>query len=58
MEQTVSQSVAPRRFSMLLLTVFAVAALALHPSRTQKVSGFYSRIFRRGTCQPRLTREE
>jgi putative ABC transport system permease protein len=29
MEQTVAQSVAPRRFSMLLLTVFAVAALAL-----------------------------
>ena len=29
MEQIVAQSVAPRRFSMLLLTVFAVAALAL-----------------------------
>jgi putative ABC transport system permease protein len=29
MEQIVSQSVAPRRFSMLLLTVFAVVALAL-----------------------------
>ena len=29
MEQTVAQSVAPRRFSMLLLTVFAVVALAL-----------------------------
>jgi len=29
MEQSVAQSVAPRRFSMLLLTVFAVAALAL-----------------------------
>jgi putative ABC transport system permease protein len=29
MEQAVAQSVAPRRFSMLLLTVFAVAALAL-----------------------------
>jgi predicted permease len=29
MDQIVSQSVAPRRFSMLLLTVFAVVALAL-----------------------------
>jgi putative ABC transport system permease protein len=29
MEQIVAQSVAPRRFSMLLLTVFAVVALAL-----------------------------
>jgi putative ABC transport system permease protein len=29
MEQAVAQSVAPRRFSMLLLTVFAVVALAL-----------------------------
>jgi predicted permease len=29
MEQVLAQSVAPRRFSMLLLTVFAVAALAL-----------------------------
>jgi putative ABC transport system permease protein len=29
MEQSVAQSIAPRRFSMLLLTVFAVAALAL-----------------------------
>jgi putative ABC transport system permease protein len=29
MEQTVAQTVAPRRFSMLLLTVFAVVALAL-----------------------------
>jgi putative ABC transport system permease protein len=29
MEQVVTQSVAPRRFSMMLLTVFAVAALAL-----------------------------
>ncbi len=29
MEQTVAQSVAPRRFSMLLLTVFAIVALAL-----------------------------
>ena len=29
MEQTVAQSVAPRRFSMLLLAVFAVVALAL-----------------------------
>jgi putative ABC transport system permease protein len=29
MEQVVAQSVAPRRFSMMLLTVFAVAALAL-----------------------------
>ncbi|HEY8225880.1 MAG TPA: ABC transporter permease [Pyrinomonadaceae bacterium] len=29
MEQIVSQSVAPRRFSMLLLTVFAIVALAL-----------------------------
>jgi putative ABC transport system permease protein len=29
MEQIVAQSVAPRRFSMLLLSVFAVAALAL-----------------------------
>jgi putative ABC transport system permease protein len=29
MEQTVAQAVAPRRFSMLLLTVFAVVALAL-----------------------------
>jgi predicted permease len=29
MEQTVAQSVAPRRFSMLLLMVFAVVALAL-----------------------------
>src|SRR5687767_5892269 len=29
MEQTVAQSVAARRFSMLLLTVFAVVALAL-----------------------------
>jgi len=29
MEQTVAQSVAPRRFSMLLLTVFAVVALGL-----------------------------
>jgi putative ABC transport system permease protein len=29
MEQIVSQSVAPRRFSMLLLTVFAVVALVL-----------------------------
>jgi predicted permease len=29
MEQILAQSVAPRRFSMLLLTVFAVAALAL-----------------------------
>ena len=29
MEQVVAQSVAPRRFSMLLLTVFAIVALAL-----------------------------
>ena len=29
MEQIVSQSVAPRRFSMMLLTVFAIVALAL-----------------------------
>jgi putative ABC transport system permease protein len=29
MEQAVAQSVAPRRFSMLLLTVFAIVALAL-----------------------------
>jgi ABC-type antimicrobial peptide transport system permease subunit len=29
MEQIVSQSVAPRRFSMLLLAVFAIVALAL-----------------------------
>jgi putative ABC transport system permease protein len=29
MEQAVAQSVAPRRFSMLLLTVFAMVALAL-----------------------------
>jgi ABC-type antimicrobial peptide transport system permease subunit len=29
MEQTVAQSVAPRRFSMLLLAVFAIVALAL-----------------------------
>jgi putative ABC transport system permease protein len=29
MEQIVAQSIAPRRFSMLLLTVFAVVALAL-----------------------------
>ena len=33
MEQTVAQSVAPRRFSMLLLTVFAVVALGARQPR-------------------------